>query len=519
MTKALFFFSFMILFKAMRRILKRRSIKTEILGIVFLSLFLITAILGWLSFQFSKNRLVSMLADKSKAIAATAANFINGNDLIVIKDNIAGLKERREAALAPSIPPTYEKIFETQDPVSESLLTAMNKYLYYMSLLSDVKKAQHIESPINVYFLERNNLVLLLSTEKTLSIGAIYTLRPEVKRSLANNAPEASGIYRDKDGMWISASAPITMRFGSSPEAVLVVDNKIDLYFEMLRGELITIIVICLLGLIGTSILGYKLVNRLTSAVKKLDKMASDIEKEDYNTKIELKSEDEIGHLAETFEKLRLSIRKKIDELKLSLIKEKRAHLESIIALSNAIEVRDPYTRQHLYRVERYALLIAKAMKLSKDDIEKLRYGCYLHDIGKIYIEDSIFKKSHLTESETEKFQQHAQNGAKIIEGIPFLQKMKDIILYHQEKYDGTGYPQGLKGKDIPPLARIVAVADSFDAMTTDRPYKPKKSFGEALAVMENGSGTQFDPVVIKAFLKYKNTIEKIANKHFEITA
>ena len=511
----MFFSGFVILFNAMRRLLKRNSIKTEILGIFFISLLTVTSILGYLSFQFSKNRLISMLADKSKAIASTAADFINSEDLIIIKKNIDGLKERRKEALSPKIAPVYES---AQEVVNEPLLIAMEKYLHYMSLLSNVKQAQHIESPIKIYYEEQGRLILLLSTENSLSIGAAYEMRAEIDTALKNNMPEASGIYHDKDGAWISAAAPIGAPGRQNPEAVLVVDNKIDLYFEKLRNELVVIIITCIIGFLGAAALGYKLVQRIINAVKKLDRMAGNIEKENYNTKIEIDSNDEIGRLAETFERLRLSIRKKIDELKLSLIKEKKAHLDSIIALSNAIEVRDPYTRRHLYRVERYALLTAKTMKLPKDEIEKLRYGCYLHDIGKIYVDDSIFKKANLSEAETEKFKQHSQNGVKIIEGIPFLQKVKDIILYHQEKYDGSGYPEGLKGKEIPLLARIVAVADSFDAMTTDRPYKPKMSFSAAIKAMEEASGTQFDPVVVKAFLKHRDRIESIAKKHFQLT-
>ena len=499
----------------MRQILKRKSIKSEILGVVFISLFLITAILGYSSFQFSKNRLISSLADKSKAIAATAANFIKVEDLTLIQNNIEGLKEKREQALNPIFPPGYEKMDENQKPASETLGLAMKDYLNYMNILATVKKVNDIESPINVYLKQNNRLLLIMTSEKTLPIGAFYETRPEIEKVFSDNMPVATGIYKDKDGIWISAFAPISLSSSVNPEAVLEVNNKIDLYIGMLHRELAIIILVCLVVLAVTAAVGYRFIDKLLSAIKQLDTMANNIEKENYNISISVESGDEIGHLAETFEKLRLSIRNKIDELKLSLTKEKKAHLESIIALSNAIEVRDPYTRQHLYRVDKYALLIAKTMKLSKEEIERLRYGCYLHDIGKIYVDDSLFKKTNLSEDETARFKEHAEKGAKIIEGIPFLQQVKDIILHHQERYDGKGYPTGLKGEDIPLLARIVAVADSFDAMTSDRPYKPKVSFAEAMNRLEKGAGTQFDPVVIKAFLKHRDTIERIANKHF----
>jgi len=446
------------------------------------------------------------------------ATFINGDDLLLIQKNVEGLKERREVAINTMLPPGYGRIMELQKPTTETVDLAVKKYLKYMNLLSSVKKIDNIESPINVYAINRDHLMLILTSETTLPIGALYEIRPEMKKALSSNTAEASGIYKDKDGTWISAFAPISLSPGAKPEVILEIDNKIDLYMKLLRDELAIIILICIIVFVGTAGMGYKLINRLVSAIKKLDQMATYIGKENYNIKVVLESKDEIGHLAETFERLRLSIRKKIDELKLSLITEKRAHLESIIALSNAIEVRDPHTREHLYRVDKYALLIARAMRLPRNEVEILRYGCYLHDIGKIYIDNKTLQKSELSENETERIRKHAENGAKIIEGIPFLQKVRDIILYHQERYDGKGYPRGLEGADIPLLARIVAVADSFDAMTTDRPYKPKASFREAMDTLEKNAGIQFDPVVIKAFLKYRDNIENIAKKHFKIS-
>ena len=189
--------------------------------------------------------------------------------------------------------------------------------------------------------------------------------------------------------------------------------------------------------------------------------------------------------------------------------------MESVLALTNIIELRDPAMRQHLYRVEKYALLIAKAMRLGREDIIKLRYSCYLHDIGKIGVESALLQKVKLSKEDFEEIKRHSEKGAKVIEGIQFLQEAKDVVLYHQERYDGKGYPKGLKGDEIPLLARVVAVADSFDAMTTDRPYKPKVSFQEAMRNIEEGSGTQFDPKVCEAFLKYRGKIEKIAKRHF----
>lgn len=497
----------------MERIFKTKSIQTKILGIVLLSIFLITAVLGYLSFNFSKTRLISMIGDSSKGIAITVASFINGDDIISIRNNIEKIKEKRLAAISPTYSNVYEKIKGAEGVEPADLV--MKNYMQYMQQLAGVKKANNIESPINVYISDQNRLKLVLSSDEATSIGALYTMRPEAEKAIVNNAPQSTGIYRDKDGIWISAYAPISFPSSKFNRAVVEINYKIDLFINKLKKELALILLVCLLGFLGTAALSYGLVDRLVSAINKLDKAAKHLEEEDYDVHIEAMTDDEIGHLAQTFEKLRLSIRKKIDELKSSLIQEKKTHLESIIALSNAIDLRDPYTRKHLNRVEKYALLIAKAMHLSPDEIDRLRYGCYLHDIGKLYIEDAILKKPHLSDSDVTKIRKHPESGAKILEGIPFFEKAKDIILYHQEHYDGTGYPKGLKGKEIPFLARIVAVADAFDAMTSDRPYKSKISFKEAMDRIEKDAGKQFDPDVCKVFLKYRNVLEKIARKHF----
>ncbi|MDO8535488.1 MAG: HD-GYP domain-containing protein, partial [Candidatus Omnitrophota bacterium] len=186
------------------------------------------------------------------------------------------------------------------------------------------------------------------------------------------------------------------------------------------------------------------------------------------------------------------------------------------IALTNAIETRDPYTKEHLSRVVRYALLIAKGIHMNKDEMIKLKYACFLHDIGKIYIDESLLKKAKLSQEDFAEIKKHPQQGAKIMEGINFLEEVRKAVLYHQERYDGKGYPTGLAGTNIPLLSRIVSIADAFDAMTSDRPYKKKISFSAAMDEIEKNSGTQFDPELCIVFLKYRNSIEDIAKKHFE---
>lgn len=494
----------------------RQSIKLKILGIVLLSVFLITSVLGWLSFEFSKERLVSMLGDSIKGIASAIASFIEKEDISIILENSEKIRNRGKTGYqAPLMDMSPKRLGSSSGAKGGLLHNGIDVYDQHAAALSAIKSANKIDSPINVYVVSDNRLKIVLTSDPTILIGAAYKIRPEAKEALLTGLPRSTAIYNDKDGAWISAYAPTPYSIDSEDGKALVeINYKVDSYINRLRGELAIIIMVCIFGFILVSFLSYKLISPLVASIIKLDEAAGRLDKEQYDDVIEVRSDDEIGHLSKTFNMLRISIKDKIEELKLSLVREKKAHLEAIVALTNAIEMRDPYTKEHLQRVERYALLIAKEMKLTEPDLEKLKYSCFLHDIGKIYIDTSLLQKVKLSTDDFSEIKKHSERGAKILEGIQFLKDVKEAVLHHQERYDGKGYPDGLKGEEIPFLARIVTVADAFDAMTTDRPYKAKISFDKAMDEIEKNSGTQFDPKVSQAFLKYRHTIEEIARKH-----
>lgn len=185
----------------------------------------------------------------------------------------------------------------------------------------------------------------------------------------------------------------------------------------------------------------------------------------------------------------------------------KQSYLESIKTLVSAIEAKDPYTAGHSERVRRYALKIAKRLKLSHQQIEELDYAGYLHDIGKIGISDTLLTKPKpLTQEEYKIIKEHPKIGHSILQHARHLSGACEIIRYEHERYDGAGYPNGLKMNEIPIGARIIAVADAYDAMTTDRPYRKALNKKEAIRRLRENSGTQFDPVVVRTFLKILNT-------------
>lgn len=191
------------------------------------------------------------------------------------------------------------------------------------------------------------------------------------------------------------------------------------------------------------------------------------------------------------------------------LFKElEQTFIETSLALADAIEKRDKYTAGHTRRVTEYSLQIAEEIDMPKEERKWLALSGILHDIGKIGIRDNILNKtSRLTKEEFIQMQKHTIYGAEIVEKIQSLKKVISGILYHHEKFDGTGYPFKMKKEEIPEFARIIAVADTFDAMTTDRPYRKGLSADTAFSELEKNVEIQFDPKIVKAFKKgYKKS-------------
>jgi len=206
-------------------------------------------------------------------------------------------------------------------------------------------------------------------------------------------------------------------------------------------------------------------------------------------------------------------IKRAFQHLKQAYDEIKDSYSEMIFRFALMAEYKDESTGTHLVKIADYCTEIAHSLGLSKQDIEYLRYASPMHDIGKLIIPDAILQKPEgLTPEEREVMKKHPTLGADIFKGSrsPLLKAARIISLTHHERYDGTGYPQGLRGKEIPLYGRIVALADVFDALTSKRPYKEAYAFEEAIKIIKDSSGTHFDPNVVKAFLKREDKIKKI---------
>jgi HD-GYP domain-containing protein (c-di-GMP phosphodiesterase class II) len=246
---------------------------------------------------------------------------------------------------------------------------------------------------------------------------------------------------------------------------------------------------------------------RLTTPLHVLTESSRTIAGGDFTHRVRLKSRTEFGELAQTFNTMTDDLEQFVDDLKKAAEENRTLFLSSIQMLAGAVDEKDPYTRGHSDRVTRYSVLIATEMGLKEEDIEKIRVSAQLHDVGKIGIEDRILKKpGALTPEEFEIMKTHTTKGAAILRPVEALRDMLPGIELHHESLDGRGYPHGLKGEQIPLMPRIIMVADTFDAMTTNRPYQAAMDPEYVIRIINSLAATKFDATVVAAMTKVFET-------------
>jgi len=239
---------------------------------------------------------------------------------------------------------------------------------------------------------------------------------------------------------------------------------------------------------------------RITNPLEVLTESSHAIARGDFSQRVDLKSRTEIGELASTFNFMSQELEHFVEDLKRAAAENRELFMGSIQMLAGAVDEKDPYTRGHSDRVTRYSMLIAKELGMSEEFQETVRVAAQLHDVGKIGIEDRILKKpGALTAEEFDVMKTHTTKGANILRPVAQLKEMIPGIELHHESLDGRGYPHGLKADEIPLLPRIIAVADTFDALTTNRPYQQARSSEEALGVIRSLSGKRLDPAAVTA--------------------
>jgi putative nucleotidyltransferase with HDIG domain len=238
----------------------------------------------------------------------------------------------------------------------------------------------------------------------------------------------------------------------------------------------------------------------ITGPLDTLTDSSRAIARGDFSKRVNLKSRTEFGELAATFNHMTGDLERLVADLKRAAEENRGLFLGSIQMLAGAVDEKDPYTRGHSDRVTRYSVLIARELGLSGADVETVRISAQLHDVGKIGIEDRILKKpGALTPEEFEIMKTHTTKGANILRPVEQLRQMLPGIELHHESLDGRGYPHGLKGDEIPLLPRIITVADTFDAMTTNRPYQAAMDPEYVIRIITSLVHTKFDPRVVAA--------------------
>jgi putative nucleotidyltransferase with HDIG domain len=284
--------------------------------------------------------------------------------------------------------------------------------------------------------------------------------------------------------------------------AVIAQKPKAEAYsgvYDMQR----TANLLALLMVFTSALVGILAARRITEPLQELTDTSRAIAKGDFSQRVNLKSRTEIGELAQTFNHMSGDLERLVKDLKHAAEENRQLFLNSIQMLAGAVDEKDPYTRGHSDRVTKYSVMIAKELSLPADIVEKIRIAAQLHDVGKIGIEDRILKKpGALTPEEYEVMKSHTVRGANILRSVEQLREMIPGIELHHESMDGKGYPYGLKGNEIPLSARIIAVADTFDAMTTNRPYQAAHEPEYAVKIINTLGRNRLDPKVVAALTK-----------------
>jgi HD-GYP domain-containing protein (c-di-GMP phosphodiesterase class II) len=304
-------------------------------------------------------------------------------------------------------------------------------------------------------------------------------------------------VHGEKTTEMLGTYSPVT----SLDWAVVVQKPREEAYrgiYEMQRtGRLLAWLAVFVC--VGVSIYSAR---KITSPLQVLAQSSQAIARGDFSQRVHLKTRTEIGELAATFNTMSDELEQFVEDLKRAAEENKALFMGSIQMLAGAVDEKDPYTRGHSDRVTRYSVLIAEEMGLDAGFLEILRVSAQLHDVGKIGIEDRILKKpGALTPEEFEIMKTHTIKGANILRPVPQLREMLPGIELHHEALNGRGYPYGLSGDEIPLLARVIAVADTFDAVTTTRPYQKAFEPTEAMRILQNLSGQRLDPAAVAALL------------------
>lgn len=287
------------------------------------------------------------------------------------------------------------------------------------------------------------------------------------------------------------------------PDWGVLLERDRDLAFASVDAMIRDTLLWSAAALTGALLLGLFFARRMSRPISGLAESTRAISEGEYGATVRVGGTAEIADLSENFNRMSASIRDAFERVQRAAEENRELFMSSIRALAAAIDAKDPYTAGHSERVSRYASAVAREMHLPEAEAGRVRLAALLHDVGKIGVDDRIIRKpTALTEEEFEIMKCHPVKGAAIMGAIPQLADVIPGMKYHHEKWEGGGYPEGLRGEDIPLQARIVAVADCFDAMTTTRPYQRAMEVGYVIRRIQELAPARYDPVVVEALVR-----------------
>jgi HD-GYP domain-containing protein (c-di-GMP phosphodiesterase class II) len=402
---------------------------------------------------------------------------------------------------APSL---QEPVVVLSEPVKPGAVQGVVLAVASLGPLWEMTKQMGEEGLVEVYIVDSRGRLVAHSDAGKLKEDPDYSnveiVRQflEAKGRAAATAPfELPGIGGNVKMLGTYTRVPDESGWG----VIVQVDEQKAYYsaIEMRNQSVALVFLVTVLAVV----LGILFAGQISRPIQELALGARRLAGGDFETRVSVASRNEVGILGEAFNQMGAEIQKAIEEIRKQASINKELFMGSIRMLANAIDEKDPYTRGHSERVAFYAAMLAKHLGMSAAEVERVHVSGIIHDVGKIGIEDKILRKpAALTDDEYEIMKQHPSKGLKILDAVPRLKEMAGAGLMHHENVDGSGYPDGLKGNDIPLLGRIVSVADAFDAMTTDRPYSKAMTFEAALARLRLLAGKKFDEPCVAAMEK-----------------
>jgi putative nucleotidyltransferase with HDIG domain len=399
------------------------------------------------------------------------------------------------ALLTPGRPPRLTVAFPLGDPARGFVAAELS-----LDQLGQALEAEHVGSTGFAYLVDaRGRLVAGAPTR--FHSGDDVAARPAVATVLRTlqSSPDRQmtwvGNFGEGDNRVVAASAVVP-----GPGWAVVSEQPLDAAYTQVHLMQRRIGLGLLTAALVALVLALLFSRGLTRPLKGFTTSALEIARGRFGTQVEVKTRNELGELAQTFNYMSRQLQAYDAETRGLYESLEKGYLETILALTNSIESKDPYTRGHSQRVGDMAAEIGRELGLSERDVKQLRYGGILHDIGKIGITEPILRKqTELTPEEMAVMREHPSIGASIVGPVSFLGNARDAVRSHHEKWNGTGYPEGLKGEAIPLIARVVSCADTWDACTSTRPYQRAMTARAALEVMERLRGVSLDPQVVDA--------------------